>query len=227
LVIAYPKTAGEVETLEAAIAGANLARFGDGELKIATGRDAKSQRHDPQLQHALRSILRDRTWPGLACIPTLDLRSPKLQLWRSYARPPYIQLYDQRIAYGSAFITRPDSAPWIDAPAYWERVIDVWRDRDVVLVRGSSKSLQAHELIQAKSVHEIIGPRQHAFEAHRDLLAQLKGEKDRRVLLCLGATATVLAYWLGLHHQVHAIDLGHVGMFMRREGRFERESFPP
>lgn len=223
--IALPKAISEAATLEAAHTGLNLARFGDGELKLATGRDAKSQEFDPQLQHALKAILRDRSWPGLACIPRIDRRSPKLKLWESYARPPYLALYDQLAPYGSAFITRPDSAPWIDTPEFWARITDLWRDRDVVLVRGSSKSLQAHELTEALSVHEIIAPRQHAWAAHRDLIAQLRNEQ-RRVLLCLGATATVLAYWLAVHHQVNAIDLGHVGMFMRREGRFDRESFP-
>ncbi len=133
-------------------------------------------------------------------------------------------MYNHKRVYGSSFITRPDSAPWIDEPAYWQRVIDLWRGRDVVLVRGSSKSLCRADLGLARSVDEIVVSRQHAWADYATLMTRLASE-ERRVLLCLGATATVLAYDLAALG-VHALDLGHIGMFLRKEGRFERESFP-
>lgn len=214
----------EFATLEAAHAGRAISRFGDGELKLAMGRDAKSQRHDPALQERLRTILKGPGQGPLVCLPAANPQSPKFDLWRMYERPPYSDLWKSDGTYGSAFITRPDSAPWIDTDAYWERVKDLWRGRDVVLVRGSSKSLTAPELHEASAVEEIIGPRQHAWGEADALFRRLKTEK-RRVLLCLGATATVLAFYLGMEG-VHAIDCGHCGMFLRREGRFDRESFP-
>jgi len=215
----------EFETLERAHAGAAISRFGDGELKLATGRDAKSQRYVPALEGRLRTILANPQQAALVCLPRPNAKSPKFALWKTFDRPPYTPLLRPTGLYGSAFVTRPDSAPWIDTSEYWDRVTDLWRDRDVVLVRGSTKSFTAGELAEAKSVEEIVGPRQHAFEACDDLFRRLKGEKTRRVLICLGATATVLAYYLGAEG-VHALDLGHLGMFMRREGRFDRESFP-
>lgn len=213
----YPTVLTEAATLEAAHAGRSLARFGDGELKLALGADAKSQRGDPALAQALRQVLTDTTGPCLPCIPRIaDVKGPKEPFWRAYGAPRITRLYAAAGVYGSAFVTRPDSAPHIDAAAYWERVIDLWRGRDVVLVRGSEKSLTAERLAGAHGVREVVGPRQHAWAEAGALFAQLKAE-TRPVLLCLGATATVLA-WRLAHEGVSAQDLGHIGMFLKKRG---------
>lgn len=222
---AYPRVLNERATLEAAHAGRNLARYGDGELKLALDRDAKSQHGDAELARRLREILRAPSGKCLSCIPNIRTdATPKVEFWRQYRAERYTRLYGAG-EFGSSFITRPDSAPWIDTPDYWARVVDLWRDRDVVLVRGSSKSLTSADLGAAKTVDEVIVSRQHAWVDYAPLMARLAGEK-RRVLICLGATATVLAFDLAALG-VHALDLGHIGMFLRKEGRFDRESFPP
>jgi hypothetical protein len=215
--VSYPRVLSEAQTLAAACGGQSLARFGDGELKLALGASAKSQGWHPDLQRALKAVLHDTAGPCLPCIPNIDaFRGPKEGFWQAYRSPRYTQLYKRGAAYGSAFVTRPDSAPHIDEPAYWEGVIDLWRDKDVVLVRGSEKSLTAERLVGAHAVREVVGPRQHAWAEHREIFEQLKRE-TRPVLLCLGATATVLANWLA-HKGVHALDLGHIGMFLKRRG---------
>jgi hypothetical protein len=221
--VIYPLVLSERETLAAAHRGASLARYGDGELKLALDRDAKSQHGDQGLAKRLRQILAAPTGACLVCIPNIESKTPKAEFWAQYKADRYVRLYrGPRLAvgpaYGSSFITRPDSAPWIDVPEYWAAVVDLWRGQDVVLVRGSSKSLTAADLVDARSVDEQIASRQHAWRimgAH----GQLIGEK-RRVFLCLGATATVLAFDLAAEG-VHALDLGHVGMFLRKEGRFD------
>lgn len=222
----YPRVMDERATLEAAHEGLSLARYGDGELKIALDRDAKSQHGDPVLAKRLRQILVSPPSNCLVCIPNIATdATPKIEFWRQYRDRKYNRLYS-RGPYGSSFITRPDSAPWIDVPEYWRRVVDLWRGRDVVLVRGSSKSLTAADLVDARSAEEIVVSRQHAWADYGSLMARLVDERGgRRVLLCLGATATVLAFDLA-EAGVQALDLGHIGMFLRKEGRFERESFP-
>lgn len=219
----YPRVLSEGDTLAAAHDGMSLARYGDGELKLALDKDAKSQRGAPDLAKALRRILSAPPSPCLVCIPNIESATPKAPFWGQYKAEKYTGLYSAPL-YGSSFITRPDSAPWIDTPEYWSSVIRLWRGRDVVLVRGSSKSLTKDDLRAARSVDELVVSRQHAWEDYPALLARLVTER-RRVLLCLGATATVLAFNLA-RAGVHALDLGHVGMFLRKEGRFDRESFP-
>lgn len=199
------------------LAGSSIARFGDGELKLALGRNCVSQVAHPKLRTELLHILKH---PGkcLVGIPNITVPGPKAAGWDQYLRSPWVDLYDQKITYGSAFVTRPDSAPWIDTPEFWTSVVDLWRGRDVLLVKGTERSLRLDMLKDAKSVCEVDAPARDAYVACDDLFAGLKNE-DRRVLLCLGATATVLA-WRLAQEGVHAIDLGHIGMTMRKAGQY-------
>jgi hypothetical protein len=215
--VSYPRVLDEASTIDEGLAGISLARFGDGELKLALGASAKSQAWHPELGPALKQVLKDTRGPCLPCIPNIAaFRGPKEPFWQAYRSPRYTALYDRGAQYGSAFVTRPDSAPHIDTVEYWERVIDLWRGQDVVLVRGSEKSLTAERLVGAHGVREIVGPRQHAWVERDSLFGQLRRE-SRPVIFCLGATATVLA-WRLAHEGVHALDLGHVGMFLKKRG---------
>jgi len=214
----------ERQTIEHAVAGQSLARFGDGELRLALGGEAKSQQRNRELSVQLRQILRE-PGPALVCIPRHE--GPKKLWWEEYQRPKFTALYEQPL-YGSAFISRPDSAPWIDTPEYWSRVSDIWKGRDVVLMRGGENSLRPEQLAGAESVTDLIGPPLHAFASiealMRDTVRAVHRYPQGLVLLCLGATATVMAWRLAqLGRQ--AIDIGHIGMFMRHQGafRFARE----
>lgn len=219
----YPAVMSEDDTLDAALAGRSLARFGDGELKIATGRHAKSQEGKPALQATLLRILRDTTGPCLPCIPSQNPTSPKAYFWEDYATRRYVQLLRADGVYGSSLITRPDSAPWIARPDYWAKVERLWAGKDVVLVRGAGgKALQPADLASAASVVEILGPVSNAWTMAPRLLDQAAAAAGGRktVLLCLGATATALA-WSLAQNGVHAVDLGHIALFMRKAGRGE------
>lgn len=212
----YPSVYDEAETLTVASEGRSLARFGDGELKLAMGKSAKSQQFDPALKQALREVLADPGGPCLPCIPRRIVGGPKARFWEQYLGTPYTLLYQPSGLYGSAFVSRPDSAPAINCRPFWDDVERLWADRDVVLVRGSDKSLKPEHMRAAASVEEVLAARQHAWSFIDGLFLQLREEK-RRVFLCLGATATVLA-WRLAHEGVHALDVGHIGMFMKRIG---------
>lgn len=210
----YPLVVGESETLDLVCAGASLARYGDGEFALARGSGIKSQAFDPTLSFRLREILEDSD-RCLVGIPNIRAATPKAAYWRRYE--PAAEMLTDR-PYVSSFITRPDSAPWIDTPEYWRRLESLWVGQAVVLVRGSSKSLTSADLVGAKVVREIQAPRINAFSQYEELLEQIG--TPERVLLCLGPTATVLAVDL-CARGVHAVDLGHVGMFLKKHRRGE------
>jgi hypothetical protein len=212
----YPQVLSESDTLDRVLAGASLARFGDGELKIARhGAGIKSQDADPGLSDRLRAILVD-SGPCLVGIPNIRSDTPKAEFWGKFMR--YAELLVDERSYVSSFITRPDSAPWINTDDYWTRLESLWRDQDVTLVRGSTKSLTADDLVGARTVTEVICPRQHAWGSYRSILDRIG--TPARALICLGPTATVMAVDL-CARGVHAIDLGHVGMFLRKRKRGE------
>jgi len=217
---AWPDVLDEDATLEQLHQGRSIARYGDGEFKMCEGNGIKSQNEDASLSAELARILYD---PGdcLVGIPnitpaTIDRMEigQKKEFWEKQRR--FLYLLEDGRSYVSSFITRPDSAPWINRAKYWARLEQLWIDQEVTLVRGSGKSLTGEDLIGAGMVTEIIGPRQHAWSARDELLERIG--RPKRVLLCLGPSATALAVRL-CRVGVQAIDLGHVGMFLRKHRR--------
>lgn len=193
----------------------SIARFGDGELRLAVGGSAISQQADKRLAAELRAILRDDV-PGLLVgLPNFD-KTPRQDVWAKYRKGKFAALYASGREYASSFITRPDSAPWIDRPEYWAAVGQLWAGLDVVLVAGDRKSITPEILSEAASVRVVKAPPKHAYsEAER--IEREVGQHTGLVILCLGATATVLA--ARLHKRgVRALDLGHLGMFMQHAG---------
>lgn len=232
----YPNVLSEDETVDAALSGFSLARFGDGELRLAVGSDCISQRENsPALIGELQAMLTSAPAGCIVCIPNVYSATPKADSWRRYAESKYVSLYNEPAhkVYGSSFITRPDSAPWIDRPDYWEKVERFWRDRDVVLVVGDEKSLTPEMCASAKSIRVVSGPRKNAYaeidRIEADTLKALgeiwfPSDGPRPiVLMCLGVTATVLAARLA-PKGIHAVDLGHIGMFKRHAGAYRFES---
>lgn len=217
----YPSVMSEADTIRAALAGRSLARFGDGELKIATGRNAKSQAGAPDLAKALRRVLLDTTGPCLPCIPRIVAESPKADFWNAYTGRRYTDLYRHLAPYGSSLVTRPDSAPWINDPAYWALVRDLWRGQEVVVMHGGRKGLHAGDMPEAASVVEIEAPVRDAWIHAPRLMERVRsaaaprGAPKKRVILCLGATATAMAYLLA-QEGLHVLDLGHMAMFLRK-----------
>ena len=102
----------------------------------------------------------------------------------------------------------------MDTPEYWARLQSLWIDRDVTLVYGSWKGLTPFDLYGAREITEVRSDYpQHAWQDWASLIRRI-GHPDR-VLMCLGPTATVLAADLDARG-VHAIDLGHVALFLRK-----------
>lgn len=210
----YPVVLGESETLDRVLAGASLARYGDGEFKMCRGAGIKSQMAHSVLSRRLAAILRE-SGACLVGIPNIRSDTPKAPFWGKYMAA--VDLLVDR-PYVSSFVTRPDSAPWINTDDYWTRLESLWRGVAVTLIRGSAKSLTAEDLEGARQVTEIVAPRQHAFADYDELLERVG--RPARALICLGPSATVMAVDL-CARGVHAIDLGHVGLFLRKHRRGE------
>lgn len=221
----HPKTYSEEETMEMARNGWSLSRYGDGELRLATGGSCISQRElSDGLRLELREILARPVDKCLVCIPNFLSKTPKRVNWENYAEPRYLKLYNPKMKYGSAFVTRPDSAPWIDTDEYWNKVPLLWKGKHVVLVVGNQKSLTEDYIAKdAASVTVIMGPDTNAYREINNLetqtLAAAKLRNPSVAVMCLGPTATVLA-WRLAKKGIHSLDLGHIGMFMRHAGAY-------
>lgn len=206
----YPQVLGEMETLDLILSGRSIARYGDGEFKLCRGGHIKSQERDPVLAKRLREIL-IVSGECLVGIPNRYSPTPKQAYWEQQAQGALSLLANR--SYVSSFVSRADSAPWINTEAYWAKVETLWCGRDVTLVRGSGKTFTTELMLGAGTITEIIGPKTSAWSDYDSLMERI-GTPDR-VLLSLGPAATVMAVDL-CAKGVHAIDVGHMGAFYRK-----------
>lgn len=213
----YPTVMTEMETLDAVLSGRSLSRFGDGEFRLAVGGKAVSQKADPKLALELRNLLWTRKTASLVCIPRLESTPPERRPnWERYTTElKYVELLHPKKKFGSSFVTRPDNAPAIATEDYWSKVRSLWLGRDVTLVTGSDRSVTTEMMGNSPtSVRVVRG----TYHDSYDVVAQIEeeiGTPSGIVILCIGATATVLAERLA-KKKVWAVDLGHAGMFLRR-----------
>lgn len=210
----WPNVLDEDETLDRVLSGESIARFGDGEFNLIFGGKCKTQNYVAPIGATLKSILSEGNC--LVGIPRQGI-GPKAAFWEKYRKADLASMMKKSL-YGSSFITRPDSAPWIDRLSYWKKIKSLWQGKNVTLVRGSAKSLTAEMLKGASSVREILCPMRDAYNSYYKILEDI-GD-DRNIILCLGPTATILAAELSIQGR-YAIDLGHVGMFLGKHERGE------
>lgn len=198
-----------------------ISRYGDGELKLCTGRSAKSQKWNPQIQSRLQLILKSPILHHLVGIPRIENRNDfpteeKAKFWNRYDRGIYHHLYHPFLTYGSSFITRPDTSAAIDCPAFFIEIKKLWEGRRVLVVQGTGTGfLKDPELLSGCENYRVIhGPKRDAFSEYDAMfrLIQSNLPTDGIVLLSLGPTATILAYDLA-KEGILALDLGHLGQF--------------
>lgn len=210
----YPRVADEFKTIEDLEKVGSIARFGDGEFNIIKGGNCVSQVFVPGLRAELMNVLAAPQDKCLIGIPTMNERGPKKHWFKK--KDEYARFLGKR-PYHSAFISRPDSAPWVMTEAYWDSVEDLWRDQDVVLLGCGSRSLNEDIMKEARSIVHVTCNRRDAY-AQIDALqeeAEACVLPGGTVFLCAGPCATALAYRLAMRG-IHAMDLGHIGMFWRR-----------
>lgn len=218
----YPEVVDEWSTLQRVLGGASIARYGDGELKIMRGGNCVSQRYHMALAREMENIISSPRPKLLVGIPTLDRRNPKYENWKKLA-PRFEPFLTRGATYHSSFITRPDNAPWLGTKEFFDAVESLWKNQRVTFIGNGQRSLTPRFLLDtgAKHVHWITSTYRDSYDQIDALEVQALESPYSRVLLCVGPTATCLASRLASQGK-HAIDLGHIGMFWRRYGQFDK-----
>ena len=214
----YPRVMGEFETVRRLLKGHSIARFGDGELKILEGRGYVREQPNGKLTAEMRMLV---SFPHESCIiaiPTMDPAGPKCANWmRHEAR--FIRYFwkGDGHRYGSAFVTRPDSAAdRLESREYFDLISQLWagRERVVVLSEPTSKLLTCARATASEVIH-LECPRYSAYELIDDFEHAIVALKPTVALLSCGPTATCLAHRLA-GRGVQALDLGSIGGLLMR-----------
>jgi hypothetical protein len=198
----------------------SLARYGDGEFKIAYGGGCVSQVPDAALTARLAEILRTPQPGLLLAIPRIvgrhDMSPRAAEFWaRIASQRAYVDLLGDGIQYGSAFVTRLDNAAHIDADEYWRMVQALFAGDRVVVVAGQYKGATL-DILSRATVREVINAPGRDAWAVRDALFErcMAHPVGTTYYLSCGPTATVLAADLCATGR-RALDMGAMHRFWK------------
>jgi hypothetical protein len=211
--VKYPVVRDEFETIAAVAAGANLARLGDGELKIAYGAGYSREPANRKLTLEMRAVLQSPNEGCIVGIPPLNPESPKYATWQRHA-PRFAGVVNFDLTYYSSLVSRPDSAPWIRTQAFIDSVRALWMDKRAVVVCERKGSIFDTVRRYAAKARHIECPTHEAYALIDDLERAVCAANPEIAVLSAGPTATCLANRLAVRG-VHAVDLGSAGKFLR------------
>lgn len=200
----------------------SISRFGDGELKIASGLSIRFQEYDGQLSQRLREILKSSSPECLVCLTDIfyDINWMKTKSyeysWRIMAehRQEWTDMLDLNKVYGNTNITRfyMDRSNKDNSERWFNQLKRIWENQKIVLVEGEKSRLGYHNDLfkDVVSIERILCPAKNAYSYYNQILDEVKKiDKNKLILIALGPTASVLAYDLSILGY-HALDVGHV-----------------
>lgn len=199
----------------------SVSRFGDGEIKLAAGKNISFQKADPVLCEKLRQVLESENEGFLVCVPdvfesTRYMTETTSDYWKGHLlqyRKVWYSLLKSKKSYGNAFLSRcymilRDKSK---SGHYFELMKKLWDGKDILLIEGEKSRLgTGNDLFAgANSVKRILGPASGAFKKYDEIFSLAKEHgKDKLILLALGPSSSVMAYELW-QSGFHAVDIGH------------------
>lgn len=212
----YPDVIGEFGTVDALLTGKSIARLGDGELKLTHGGEYAREPVNAKLGAELADVLQQPHKDCLVGVPTMDPNGPKYENWLRHKKRFSELIYSggfQTRPYHSAFISRPDSAPWINTVEYAAQIARLWKDKHVAVLCEPTNSILKVVRVGAKHVSPVVCPHREAYAEIDRLEAEIIAATPEIALLSCGPTATCLANRLAARG-IQAIDIGSAGGFL-------------
>ena len=209
----YPQVIGEFLTIAAILTGKSIARFGDGEFKCADGNGYFREPGSEKLADELLAVLQKPHKYCLVGVPTMNPDGPKYEGWIRHRDRFAKLLRPDTTIYYSAFITRPDSAPWIKCEEFVSKMERVWRKKRVTVLCEPGNSILKVVRLSAKKMKHVPCPHREAYAEIDRLEGLIAGSKPDVALLSCGPTATCLAHRLAVHG-IQAVDIGSAGGYL-------------
>ena len=200
----------------------SVARFGDGEFDLMSGRSIPYQDWSGELANELKQIvIRQNDLCFISCLPDVFERQeryndPCRNFWKNHLNA-YKSLYNnvcKSTWYGSTFLSRPyiDLEDKSNLNGYFDKLKLLWKNQDILIVEGNtSRSGVGNDLFaNARSVKRIICPSRNAYSKINEIENQIRiYGKNKLILLMLGPTAKLISYHM-YSDGYWLIDMGHV-----------------
>lgn len=201
----------------------SISRYGDGEIKIATGRPLVFQKVSERMQKMMQDSLEIPVDNHVVCIPDVFGKmnytnkagqahwehhmAHNRQLWYSFLSKDRLYL--------DAFISRFYTS-------YFEKekcrrlfnlTKRIWDKKNLLIIEGEKSRLGVgNDLFDnVNSIQRILAPNTDAFDFYDEIIEKALEfrKEDVLILLALGPTASILAWDLA-KHGYWAIDIGHI-----------------
>ncbi len=204
---------------------ASISRFGDGEFHLMAQKGIPTQAQAKTLGERMEAILREGSSDNFfVCLPdvfgSLSVFTPYSQcFWRGVLhqyRKDLVEKLNPQSLYYDALLSRPyitfqDKNREV-CQAYFTLLKSLWEKRDLVIIEGRNTGFGVDNdlLDNVKSLRRVLCPEKDAYAIYDRILAYACTlDKDALILLCLGPTATVMAY--DLHKAGYqALDIGNL-----------------
>ena len=204
----------------------SLCRFGDGELELMRGKARPwFQEVNEELAKRLKEVFYtereevliavSNNFGSLDCYTQSAADEIRAYLFVGNTRMEVMELLGTEREYYDAYVSRPylmykDKG---HAKRIFSLLKALWNERDVLLVEGEHvRTGVGNDLFQnVAGLRRILCPPANAFDKYEQVLQCVKDNvhSEDLVLLCLGPTATVLAYDVS-QFGIQAIDLGQI-----------------
>lgn len=210
----YPEVVEEFDTVAELLKGSSIARLGDGEFKLIVGQGYVREPANDRLAKELKRAVKNPHPSCIVGIPRVNEKGPKNGNWLARI-PRYIPYLREDLTYYSAFISRPDSAPWINTVKFAKRVQSLWLDRHVAVVCEPKSSMRRMLDYGAQKVTHIECPSENAYSLIDLFEKAIVETKPQIAFLGCGPTATCLANRLA-RRGIQTIDFGSGGAFIAK-----------
>lgn len=230
----YPNVLDEWATIREVVAGKSLSRLGDGEFKHATSAEGGGRQvGNKALAREMRAVLHDPHPMLCVGIPTMNPQGPKYRYknpnnseggWHRHEKR-FMSALSPNVQYYSAFVSRPDSAPWIYTREFAETYESVWSGKRVFVLGPKKNKVATLAQRTASHLMSMLCPHQNAYEFIASYESAIVDAEPDVALLSCGPTATVLAHRL-CKRGIQAIDFGSGAMFLLEQltGQLRKDS---
>ena len=201
----------------------SVSRLGDGEIKIACGKDLAFQRANTQIRMRMIEVMSVPIKNHIVCLPDIfkdlscynDEAYNHWKLHLAYYRKYWYKHIDRRRLFYNAFISRCYMM-FIDksrSEEYFKNIKGIWENRNVLLIEGEKRRLGVgNDLFDnVSSIRRILAPNKNAFDYYDKIITKIieLAPYSYLLLLAIGPTATVMSYDLA-KKGYQAVDIGHI-----------------
>lgn len=198
----------------------SIIRFGDGELKLISGKSICFQSYTGSLAKDLDNVIRQNEDNLLIALPDIfnknNLTYKAKLFWNFdlFLKQKYYRRIPSR-PYENAFLSRP-YMDYIDKESkisFFNKMKTLWVNKNIVFIEGDAtrNGVNNDLYTNAKSIKRIICPSKNSYSIKEKIIGYVKEniEKDSLICLSLGPAAKVIGYEL-YKMGYRVLDLGHL-----------------